>query len=143
MTIIVLEGHGGSVSIEIRDYENAAASDVSDANWLSSRISVTAGPFRGEFDAALTAQDLTYFRNGLAALLETLKGKAEFRSDEEWLSFDIDMQSLGTARVKGIAKANDGSESSLAFSFETDQSYLGKTKAAVDTAVGRFPELHR
>lgn len=140
MINISIEGNGGSISIEVFGYENATASNDSDANWLRSRIRVAAGPFSGETDAALTTQDFVYFERELTEVLRTLKGKATFQTDEDSLRFDVEMGSRGTATVSGAAKASGGgSQASLRFAFETDQSYLAQTKRALAEMVKHFP----
>lgn len=137
MITVPIEGNGGSILIEVFGYENVAASNESDANWLRARIKIFAGPFSGVIDAALTTQDFFYFDRELAEVLRTFKGKAVFQTDEDWLCFEVEMGSLGTANVRGTAKAI-GSRSSLMFSFNTDQSYLTNTKRAVAEVTEKF-----
>jgi len=141
--MITVEGEGGSITIQLRGYENPAADNDSDANWLSSRLSVSVGPFSGEFDAALTTQDLVALQQGLNTLLRDLKGKAAFRTDEDWLSFDIEMSATGAATLVGHATTRIGPRVRFDFSFQTDQSYLSRTKRALDAAVAAFPVLQR
>lgn len=143
MINVPIEGSGGSISIEVLGYENPTASNDSDANWLRSRIRIAAGPFSGETDAALTTQDFVYFERELAEALRTLKGKATFQTDEDSLRFDVEMSSRGAATVSGAVKAGGGSQASLRFSFETDQSYLAQTKRALGEIVEHFPVQHR
>lgn len=139
MISVPIEGTGGSISIEVLGYENAAASNESDANWLKSRIKVVAGPFSGEFDAALTTQDFVYFERELNELLRSLQGKATFQTDEEWLRFEVVMGSRGTCTVSGAAKTSSGSQASLRFAFESDQSWLAETMRALAEVVENFP----
>jgi hypothetical protein len=139
MTSVTIEGSGGSILIEVIAYENAAASNKSDANWLTSKIKVAAGPFSGEFRATLTTQDFACFDRELIELLRTLQGKATFQTDEEWLRLEIEMGSRGTCVVSGLAKSNDMPETSLKFAFESDQSWLAQTKRAVGEVLESFP----
>lgn len=143
MISVPIKGNGGSISIDVLGYENAAASNDSDANWLRSKIKVAAGPFSGETDAALTTQDFVYFERELAEVLRTLKGKATFQTDEDALRFEVEMSSRGTATVSGAAKAGGGLQASLRFSFETDQSYLAQTKRALAEVTENFPIQQR
>ena len=48
---IEIKGHGGGIGIVVLGYENPAATNSSDANWLVSRVRVGIGPFRGEVSA--------------------------------------------------------------------------------------------
>ena len=139
MIRLYIKGTNGSISIELLGYENAAAQNASDANWLKTRIKVISGPFCGEIAATMTTHDFSYFEKELIELLLNLKGKAKFQTNEEWLSFEIEIGALGTAIVRGTAKANDGSRSSLAFSFETDQSYLEQTRQLLSSITQNFP----
>lgn len=139
MINVPVGGNGGSISIEVFGYENAGASDTSDANWLRSRVSVVAGPFSGRFDAALTTQDFARFARELANMLRTLQGTAAFQTDEEWLSFEVVMGPRGTCTVSGAAKTTAGSRASLRFAFESDQSWVAQTLRAVAEVVDSFP----
>jgi len=69
MISVPIEGTGSSISIDVLGYENAAANNDSDANWLRSKVRVATGPFSGEIDAAFTTQDFAYFEraNGSAS----------------------------------------------------------------------------
>jgi hypothetical protein len=137
--VVPIKGDDGSISIEVVGYENATAGNDSDANWLTCRIEISAGPFRGQFDASLTTQDFADFRRQLDEVLQILKGKAVFQTHEDWLCLEIVMGTRGTAKVGGVAKISGGSKTSLSFTFETDQSYLAQTKNALDLMVRDFP----
>ncbi len=143
MIRVPIEGTGGSISIDVLGYENAGASNESDANWLRSRTRVVAGSFAGEIDAALTTQDFAYFARELTEMLRTLTGKATFQTDEDRLRFEVEMRSRGIATVSGAVKANDVPRASLRFSFETDQSFLAQTKRALSEVAERFPVQER
>jgi hypothetical protein len=134
-----ITGSDGSIRIEVLGYENPIAENDSDANWLRSRIRVAVGSFSGETDAALTTQDFAYFERQLAEVLRTLQGKATFQTDEDSLRFEVWMGSLGTATVSGAVKATSGSQASLRFSFETDQSYLAQTELELVEVTKEFP----
>jgi hypothetical protein len=139
MISMSIEGTGDSISIEVLGYENAAASNESDANWLRSKVRVAAGPFSGDANGALTTQDFVYFERELTEMLRTLQGKATFQTDEDWLRFEIRMGSRGTATISGAVKASGASQASLRFSFETDQSFLGSTKRGLAEITANFP----
>jgi len=143
MITVSIAGDGGSISIEVLGYENASASDDSDANWLISRIAVVAGPFSGQLSVALTTQDFAHFRRDLVEALRTLTGKAVFQTDEDSLRFQVEMGSRGTAKVSGIAQVIAGYRASLTFAFETDQSYLTQARSALDAVVENFPVQRR
>lgn len=139
MISVPIGGTGGSVTIEVIGYENPAAGDDSDANWLRSTVRVSVGPFAGDIEGSLTTQDFAYFERELSEVLRTLQGKATFQTDEGWLRFEVGMSLRGTATVSGVVKAGGGSQASLRFSFETDQSYLGETNRALGAVAKDFP----
>lgn len=139
MISVPIAGTGGSVTIEVIGYENPAAGNDSDANWLRSTVRVSVGPFAGDIEGSLTTQDFAYFERELSEVLRTLQGKATFQTDEDWLRFEVGMGSRGTATVSGVVKAGGGSQASLRFSFETDQSYLGETNRALGAVAKDFP----
>lgn len=139
MISVLIAGSGGSVTIEVIGYENPAAGNDSDANWLRSTVRVSVGPFAGDIEGSLTTQDFAYFERELTEVLRTLQGKATFQTDEDWLRFEVGMGSRGTAMVSGVVKAGSRSQASLRFSFETDQSYLGVTKRALSDVANYFP----
>ena len=142
MISVSIAGSGGSISIEVIGYESPDAGNHSDANWLRSTVRVSVGPFAGDIEGSLTTQDFAYFERELSEMLRTLQGKATFQTDEDWLRVEVGMGSRGTATVSGVVKAESGSQASLRFSFETDQSYLGETKRALSEVANEFPVKH-
>lgn len=64
-----------------REYPDASYPDVS---WISTRVSIAAGAFRGEVDALLYADDFIQFRDGVRPLYADLAGTALFATPEEW-----------------------------------------------------------
>ncbi|MBM5811370.1 MAG: hypothetical protein FJ191_05310 [Gammaproteobacteria bacterium] len=139
MISVPIAGTGGSITIKVIGYENPAAGNDSDANWLRSTVRVSVGPFAGDIDGSLTTQDFAYFERELSEVLRTLQGQATFQTDEDWLRFEVGMGSRGTATVSGVVKAGGGSHASLRFSFETDQSFLGETNRALGAVAKDFP----
>ena len=89
------------VAIEVRSYERAATGQFDDDNWLTVSIAVAAGAFRGRVDAAFQVAELVAFRNDLAALYKTLKGRAALRTMEEQLSLDFEGTGLGSVEMRG------------------------------------------
>lgn len=139
MISVPIAGTGALVRIEVIGYENPAAGNDSDANWLRSTVRVSVGPFAGDIEGSLTTQDFAYFERELSEVLRTLQGKATFQTGEDWLRFEVGMGSRGTATVSGVVKAGGGSQASLRFSFETDQSYLRETNRALGAVAKDFP----
>jgi hypothetical protein len=139
MITTLIEGGGCFVSIEVEGYEREFAEDFSDANWLKCRIKVSVGGFRSDIDATMTTHDFMEFQNGLSKSMKNLSGAATFRTDEEWLSIDIEMNARGAAHVRGAAQVHGLPIAILTFEFETDQSYLSQTCAQLGKVVQSFP----
>ncbi len=139
MISVPIAGIGGSIIIQVISYENPTASNDSDANWLRTAVRVSVGPFAGDIDGSVNTHDFAYFERELSEMLLTLRGKATFQTDEDWLRFEVGMGSRGTATVSGVVKARGGLQASLRFSFETDQSYLVDTKRALGEMANDFP----
>jgi hypothetical protein len=68
--VMKVEIHGGSdfVSIEVLDYENAAAKNSDDANWLDCNIRLKASIFSGEYQTTFRTEDFVEFHRQLAQL---------------------------------------------------------------------------
>ncbi len=139
MSTIRINGHDGSVVVEVSGYERPEAIYGSDANWLSSTIEVTAGPFYGRYAATLTTHDLAAFGVELEALVAGKQSKAAFTTDEGWLTLEIAIAPRGCGKVNGEALCARGPIAKLSFEFETDQTYLANAMRAVTDTVGVFP----
>lgn len=139
MNEATIRGDGNVVKITVLGYERETAIDISDANWLRSRITVCVGPFSADYEAALTTHDFAEFTEHLARIVTSLEGKASFRTDEDWLSLDVELNKRGAATVQGIAKVHGNPSASLAVRFDTDQTYLSQTLAECREILRVFP----
>ena len=124
---IEIAGHGGYLKIEILEYENPSAQDLSDANWLSCNVIARVGAFSSSLNASFTTHDFVQFRNELQELMAKQKSTASFITDEEQLSLRVDMGNAGIVSVEGTLQTYDMPRASLVFSFESDMSFLAKT----------------
>ena len=139
MITILIEGGGCFISMVVEGYEREFAEDFSDANWLKCRIKVSVGAFSAEIDATITTHDFVEFQNELSKAMKSLSGAATFRTDEEWLSIDIEFNARGSAHVRGATQVHGFPKANLAFEFETDQSYLSQTCVQLEKVVENFP----
>lgn len=139
MSTLRIQGHDGSLVIEVSQYERPDATDRSDANWLSTTIEVNVGPFRGRYAAPLTTHDLAAFSAELEALLARKKSRAVFVTDEGWLSLEITIDPHGSGKVTGEASCDRGPKAKLSFAFEADQTYLVEARRSVMEIVDAFP----
>lgn len=136
---VVLSGGAGRVVLEASDYERPTASDVYDANWLETLVSIQSGPFAGSFQAPFSTYDFARLESQLSEMVRKLTGKIEFESAESDLAFSISLSNRGTAEVCGVAKPNAFMGAAISFSFETDQSVLAEAVGQLTRLTRRLP----
>lgn len=137
---VELAGHGGRVRIEVLGHETDAAENVHDANWLRCRVEVRVRGFEGHVDASFTTQDFAEFSQSLGAMVADLTGEATFETLEEALRLEVEINArTGSVSVTGVLQDVGAETTSLEFSFESDQSFLGSTVAALNEVTRRFP----
>ena len=119
-------GHERSdcVEVSVLGYNYPGASDTWDANWLNVGIRVKSGAFEGRFPASFQTTDLLDLAKGLTRLYGSLKGAAKFRTLEDQLSLDFEVDSLGQIHVRGLARDMAGIGNSLTFGMSFDQTLL-------------------
>jgi hypothetical protein len=139
MNETTIRGGGSEVKISVLGYERESAVENSDANWLKARIAIRVGPFYADYEAALTTHDFAEFTEHLARIVADLEGQASFRTDEEWLSLEVELNKRGAATVQGIARVHGSPSASLSIRFNTDQSYLSQALAECRQIVRNFP----
>jgi hypothetical protein len=136
---VVFAGDGGRVVFEISEYERPGAPDYHDANWLRASVSISAGAFSGSFGVAFGTYEFVELLRQLRQGMDALSGVISFENMERDLRLQIEFTQHGKARISGDAKPNSSPAGSLAFAFETDQSYLSGTVEALSAVVRRFP----
>jgi hypothetical protein len=140
MKTMSIKGEGGSIIIHVLDYERVHADNVSDANWLVAKAEVRVGDFFGRVALSLTTQNFSRFSQQLDEVLNNLKGKAIFDTDENILFFEVEMKARGTAKIIGVAR-DKITHSELRFAFDTDQSYLSHSHHLLTELRNDFPEI--
>lgn len=135
---IEIKGHGGGIGIIVLGYENPAATNTSDANWLVCRVRVGIGPFRGEVNATFTTQDFERFRQELRGLLERERSSATFETDEQVLDLKIEGKPTGVTQISGTIRYSFGPNVAVSFTLDSDPSYLGFVLEALDTLTKQF-----
>ncbi|HTS75310.1 MAG TPA: hypothetical protein VMG40_03850 [Bryobacteraceae bacterium] len=136
---IVLSGEGGRVVIEVDSYERSGAPDFHDANWLTASVSVTAGSFAGSFSISIGTYELVELYRRLSAGLENLSGTVSFENLETDLMLNIEFLDRGKVRISGEAHPRANPSGRMAFSFDSDQSYLGHTLEQMRSILRQFP----
>ena len=136
---VSIVGQGGKIVIEVFGYENPSASNVDDANWLSSRLSVEVGPFVGSFKAALTTYDLLVLCERLGAALHSLSGHVSFQSTEDNLTLEAEFARNGTAELKGVVQPSRSYNAALHYRFESEPGHLSQTLQELKLLTEKFP----
>lgn len=138
MQVALSEEHGGQVVIDVggRRY---GTDDYWDGNWLSCRVSVRAGAFRGAFDASLRTEEFVRMRDGVRVCLADAKGTFVFETMEEQLSIVAKGDGLGHFTAKCIARDVAGIGNLLTFELSFLHTQLAPLAADLDALLRSHP----
>lgn len=135
----MIQGEGAALHITIHGYENDAAMNESDANWLRCNARVDAHGFRGGALVAITTRDFGRFAAELRAVLDGSGQRAELVTDEDQIRATVELGRGGRAVIAGELSYDGGPKVRLSFTCQSDQTYLHRTLREVDTALATFP----
>jgi hypothetical protein len=127
------------IEIDVLRYERAPVGDFYDDNWLTVKIGVSAGGFRGSVAAAFLTSELEKFAAELQALFQTLKGIAEFQTLEKQLHLELKGDEKGHVALNGELLDQAGIGNQLNFSFQFDQVALGESIRGIKAVTAKFP----
>ena len=131
------------ITVDVVSREHPDKSDYWDGNWLTAEIEVASGPFRGNYRAALRAEEFVHFRDQLQRLVDDNEAPpAEFESMEPWLRFNIHRSDRhGHLRVSGRAQTEPFFEEHNIFYFvlELEQGFVPETIGELDKVIEEFP----
>jgi hypothetical protein len=113
--------------------------DYSDGNWISCEIQISAGGFRGGFQADLRSEEFQAFLAEVETLRQTLEGSAAFSTMEGQIAFSLAGDGNGRVRVSGEALDEPGVGNRLHFEFGIDQTYLPQITASLEHLLAAFP----
>lgn len=134
---------GERVAVEVVAREHPDKSDYWDGNWLTAQIDVVSGAFRGNYRAALRAEEFVHFRDQLERLNDDSEAPpAEFESMEPWLRFSVHRSDRhGHMRVSGRAQTEPFFDSHNIFYFvlELEQGLLSGTLDELEKLIEDFP----
>jgi hypothetical protein len=139
-TLKILGERASKLEIQVGGYTTAAPQDPYDANWLQCSVDVDVGRFRGAVEASFMTQDFIRLADHLRDVLGGSSRKASFRTMEEALSFDIEVDRAGRAKVTGQLRDIETDGCTLDFAFENDLSFLEQTSEELRQIVAEFPE---
>jgi hypothetical protein len=138
---MILRGEGASIRIVVESRENADAEDVSDANWLSSVVDLTVGPFSGSYAGAFRAGDFVRFAAQTEELTARKRTEASFRTAEEGFDLDLRSKRTGGITVSGTARSTNIVSASLTFEFDVDASAVYAMNRELCRIVNAFPMI--
>jgi hypothetical protein len=139
MKEIQISSGGANVTVRVLGYERPSSSDECDANWLKCIVDIDVFPFRGSYEASFATQDFLRLEREISAMHSKLCGEAIFDPEEGALDIRFKINSLGQVLIEGKAVVLGETRANLKFSFSTDQSYLGKLRQELASAVEEFP----
>jgi hypothetical protein len=140
--LTLLVGRAGADHVAVRPSHRMYpdARDAWDGNWLTARIEVQAGGFRGEVDANLRCEDFVGFREQLTRIIDARSGEATFETMEEWLVAHVvgDGQGHWQAVCELHDAAGTGNRLSFMITVE-DEEAMRAIRDALDRIVAAFP----
>jgi hypothetical protein len=125
--------------VSVSRRENPEATDYWDGNWLIAAVTVTAGGFRGCFDAQLRSDEFVRFRDQLRPLYEKLVGRAVFDPTEPWLRIEIEGDGKGHFHATCRATDQVGLGNTLSFTVDFDQTELPEILNGLEAVCSAFP----
>jgi hypothetical protein len=127
------------IEIDVLGYERAPVVEFYDDNWLTVKIYVFAGGFRGSVAAAFLTSELEKFAAELQSLFQTLKGVAELQTLEKQLHLKLKGDGKGHVALNGELLDQAGIGNRLNFSFQFDQVALGESIREIKAITAKFP----
>jgi hypothetical protein len=128
------------IRISVLSYERQVSDNSDDSNWLSSKVSVSCGPWNGHtFSANLETNDFSRFLAGLTKLNENLRGEAVFETLEGQIKFRLSGNGIGGIEVQGEAISTRVHYCALSFGYSIDQMYLRRIINQVRAITTRYP----
>jgi hypothetical protein len=127
------------VEIDVLRYERSPVGEYYDDNWLTVKIQVAAGGFRGTVDAAILTDELTRFLTQLRPVYENLRGTAEFTTLEEQLRLTLSGDGKGHIELIGQLADQPGIGNRLHFTLRFDQSQLAESIRQLAAVTSQFP----
>jgi len=77
MTEFILGSSAGDhLKVEVVQRQHPSETDYWDGNWIRAVVSVSAGPWRGSYEASLRADEIAEFRNQLQTLSSYISQEA-------------------------------------------------------------------
>jgi len=139
MTFSFGESQHERLEVDVLRYERSLVGEYYDDNWLTVRICVSAGGFRGATDAAILTDELARFLTHLRALHQTLGGEAQFTTLEEQLHVVLSGDGKGHIELVGDLADQPGIGNRLHFTLRFDQSQFAASIRELEGVISHFP----
>jgi len=127
------------IEVDVVRYERSPTGDFYDDNWLTVKILVQAGGFRGKADAAFLTSEVAEFSSNVRTLFETLTGTVEFQTLEGQMSLVLVGDGKGHIELTGEVEDKPGIGNRLRFVLQIDQSQLGQSLHELEGVATKFP----
>jgi hypothetical protein len=137
--ILIGDADGQRILIQPLGRRHSGLFDYSDANWIVCEIQISAGGFRGTFQADLRSEEFYGFLAEVETLRQTLESTAAFSTMEGQIGFSLTGDGNGRVQVSGEALDEPGLGNRLHFEFEIDQTYLPQISQALEHLLTAFP----
>lgn len=128
-----------SLTVLRRSYSQC--DDYWDGNWLTARINVAAGGFRGTVNANIRAEEIVDFHQQLAVLYSTLRGEAVFETIEAWLTMNVVGDGRGHLRFDCGIRDQPGVGNLLRCSIAIDQTQLAPALGQLANMINEYPVI--
>ncbi len=130
------------LSITVRGRAYRQSQDYWDGNWLLVTVVIRAGKFSGEIAGMLRAEELQKLRDDLREFQRTLSGSVSYETAEEWLSLQIEADTLGSIALSGtISDDVSDSYNTLEFTLEGDQTFLASPLQQLEQVMQAYPVI--
>ena len=136
--ILIGDPDGQRVLIQPQGRKHPGLFDYWDGNWIACEIHISAGGFRGGFEASLRSDEFQAFLTELESLDQTLEGTAAFSTMEGQLALAMTGDGKGHVRVRGEAQDLPGGNR-LQFEFDIDQTSIAEICRALERFMIAFP----
>ena len=137
--ILIGDPDGQRVLIQPQGRQHPGLFDYWDGNWIVCDIQLSAGGFRGGFQASLRSEEFQAFLAEVEVLGDTLEGTAAFSTIEGQLALTLAADGKGHVRVTGEAQDELGIGNRLHFEFEIDQTCLARMREGLAHLLKAFP----
>ncbi len=148
LKVFIGQPEGEYVELNVLRRTHPTAKDFWDGNWLSCKISVKAGAWKGSFEANLRAEEFVALRKQLEEFYGKLSGEVAFDTQfeplEPWLKLKLTGDGLGHIAVEGEAMDHVGWGNTLRFTLrDIDQTYLPAVISQLKDVEDAFPVVGR